>query len=84
MQSNTASTISKIVMRHLDTKTVWADQTFGDLGADSLDVVEIAMAIESEFGLGNHDLSEHWGFDTKMSTVFADVDAEISRQRAAA
>ena len=45
----------------VDADTITPDTTFeGGLGADSLDIVELSMAIEEEFGLeemGEEDLS---------------------------
>ena len=45
----------------VDADTITPDTTFeGDLCADSLDIVELSMAIEEEFGLeemGEEDLS---------------------------
>ena len=36
----------------VDTDTITMETTFeGDLGADSLDIVELSMALEEEFGL---------------------------------
>lgn len=45
----------------VDAETITEETTFeGDLGADSLDIVELSMALEEEFGLeemGEEDLS---------------------------
>ena len=45
----------------VDAENITRDTTFeGDLGADSLDIVELSMALEEEFGLeemGEEDLS---------------------------
>ena len=45
----------------VDADTINLETTFeGDLGADSLDIVELSMALEEEFGLeemGEEDLS---------------------------
>ena len=35
--------------------TITMDTSFEDLGADSLDIVELSMAVEEEFGLENMD-----------------------------
>ena len=36
----------------VDTDTITMETTFeGDLGADSLDIVELSMALEEEFGM---------------------------------
>ena len=44
----------------VDVDSITMDTTFEDLGADSLDIVEMTMAVEEEFGLedmGEEDLS---------------------------
>ena len=44
----------------VDVDSITMDPTFEDLGADSLDIVEMTMAVEEEFGLedmGEEDLS---------------------------
>ena len=35
----------------LDTAEITKESTFADLGADSLDIVELIMALEEEFGI---------------------------------
>ena len=52
--SDIAERVSKIVVEHLgvDESKVVADASFiDDLGADSLDTVELVMAFEEEFGI---------------------------------
>ena len=52
--SDTADRVKKIVVEHLgvDADKVKADASFiDDLGADSLDTVELVMAFEEEFGI---------------------------------
>ena len=44
----------------VDVDSITMDTTLEDLGADSLDIVEMTMAVEEEFGLedmGEEDLS---------------------------
>lgn len=44
----------------VEANTVTMETTFEDLGADSLDIVELSMALEEEFGveeMGEDDLS---------------------------
>lgn len=44
----------------VEADTVTMETTFEDLGADSLDIVELSMALEEEFGveeMGEDDLS---------------------------
>jgi acyl carrier protein len=50
--SDVADRVKKIVVNHLyvDEAKVTADASFDELGADSLDTVELVMALEDEFG----------------------------------
>jgi len=52
--SDTADRVAKIVVEHLGVEAdkVTQDASFiDDLGADSLDIVELVMAFEEEFGV---------------------------------
>ena len=52
--SDTAERVKKIVVEHLDMDADKVTETASfieDLGADSLDVVELVMAFEEEFGI---------------------------------
>ena len=52
--SETAERVKKIVVEHLgvEAENVTEDASFiDDLGADSLDIVELVMAFEEEFGV---------------------------------
>lgn len=52
--SDTADRVAKIVVEHLGVEAdkVAGDASFiDDLGADSLDIVELVMAFEEEFGV---------------------------------
>ena len=52
--SDTADRVKKIVVEHLgvEAEKVSEDASFiDDLGADSLDIVELVMAFEEEFGV---------------------------------
>ena len=52
--SETAGRVKKIVVEHLGVEAdkVTEDASFiDDLGADSLDIVELVMAFEEEFGI---------------------------------
>jgi acyl carrier protein len=52
--SETAERVKKIVVEHLgvESEKVTEDASFiDDLGADSLDIVELVMAFEEEFGV---------------------------------
>ncbi|MEM7301565.1 MAG: acyl carrier protein [Pseudomonadota bacterium] len=51
--SDTAARVTKIVVEHLgveEEKVVLGASFIDDLGADSLDTVELVMAFEEEFG----------------------------------
>ena len=39
----------------VEADSITMETTFEDLGADSLDIVELTMAVEEEFGLENMD-----------------------------
>ena len=55
--SETASKIISIIAEklHLDVATINPQSTLQDLGADSLDMVDIIMKIEEEFGIEIND-----------------------------
>ena len=60
----------------VDPETVTEETNFlSDLGADSLDVVELAMNIEDEFGLG--EISEE---DIRSIQTVADLVAYVGRE----
>ena len=53
MQKDISSTVKKMVVDHLgvdETKVTNEANFIDDLGADSLDTVELVMAFEEEFG----------------------------------
>ena len=53
MTDDTAERVKKIVAKHLvvdESKVVETASFIDDLGADSLDTVELVMAFEEEFG----------------------------------
>ena len=53
MSNDTAERVIKIVVEHLgvdESKVTEAASFIDDLGADSLDTVELVMAFEEEFG----------------------------------
>ena len=65
--SETGDRVKKIVIEHLgvEAEKVTEDASFiDDLGADSLDIVELVMAFEEEFGVEIHDDAAE-----KISTV---------------
>lgn len=53
-KDNVGERVRKVVKEHLgvtDKQVMEGVTTFDELGADSLDTVEIAMALEEEFGI---------------------------------
>lgn len=56
----------------IDKKTITADSTFQDLGADSLDLLEIIVRLEEQFGIEIND--EDAEKMTKMSEVVAYIN----------
>ena len=70
--SETADRVKKIVVEHLGVEQdkVTEDASFiDDLGADSLDIVELVMAFEEEFGVEIPDDAAE-----KISTVQDAID----------
>ena len=70
--SETADRVKKIVVEHLGVESdkVTEDASFiDDLGADSLDTVELVMAFEEEFGVEIPDDAAE-----KISTVKDAID----------
>jgi acyl carrier protein len=70
--SETADRVKKIVVEHLgvEQEKVTEDASFiDDLGADSLDIVELVMAFEEEFGVEIPDDAAE-----KISTVKVAID----------
>lgn len=61
---STFEKIANIISEHADIEvdTVKEDSTIEDLGLDSLDVVEITMQIEDEFGIS-------FGDDANFKTI---------------
>ena len=55
--SETAGKITSIIAEklHVDAATINAQATLQDLGADSLDMVDIVMKVEEEFGIEIND-----------------------------
>ena len=48
----------------VDADSITMDTTFEDLGADSLDIVELTMALEEEFGLESMEEDDLSGIAT--------------------
>ena len=48
----------------VEADSITMDTSFEDLGADSLDIVELTMAVEEEFGLENMDEDDLSGVAT--------------------
>ena len=77
--SNTAERVKKIIVEHLgvdEAKVVETASFIDDLGADSLDTVELVMAFEEEFGCSIPDDAAE-----KIRTV-KDVVDFIDKQQA--
>ena len=53
----------------VEADSITMDTSFEDLGADSLDIVELTMAVEEEFGLENVDEDDLSGVATVADLV---------------
>ena len=53
----------------VDVDSSTMDTSFEDLGADSLDIVEMTMAVEEEFGLEDMDEEDLSGISTVADLV---------------
>ena len=53
----------------VDVASITMDTSFEDLGADSLDIVEMTMAVEEEFGLEDMDEEDLSGISTVADLV---------------
>ena len=53
----------------VDVDSITMDTSFEDLGADSLDIVEMTMAVEEEFGLEDMDEEDLSGISTVADMV---------------
>ena len=72
MADNVAAQVKEIIINELgvDPEKVTSEASFvDDLGADSLDTVELVMALEEEFGIEIQDDAAE-----KITTVQAAVD----------
>ena len=53
----------------VDVDSITMDTSFEELGADSLDIVEMTMAVEEEFGLEDMDEEDLSGISTVADLV---------------
>jgi acyl carrier protein len=75
--SETADRVKKIVVEHLgvDADKVTEESSFiDDLGADSLDIVELVMAFEEEFGVEIPDDAAEKISTVKDAIAFIDAN----------
>jgi len=79
--SDTAERVKKIVVEHLGVEAdkVTEDASFiDDLGADSLDIVELVMAFEEEFGVEiPDDAAEKIATTSISKNIRADLPASL-------
>ncbi|MBT4045827.1 MAG: acyl carrier protein [Rhodospirillaceae bacterium] len=76
--SDTADRVIKIVVEHLgveEDKVSEAASFIDDLGADSLDTVELVMAFEEEFGIEIPDDAAEKIATVKDAITFIDANA---------
>jgi acyl carrier protein len=76
--SDTAERVKKIVVEHLGVdaaKVSEASSFIDDLGADSLDTVELVMAFEEEFGVEIPDTAAEKILTVKDAIDFIDSNA---------
>jgi|TARA_B100001094_G_scaffold229503_1_gene224122 acyl carrier protein len=75
--SDVADRVKKIVLEHLgvdDAKVVENSSFIDDLGADSLDTVELVMAFEEEFGCEIPDDAAEKILTIKDAIVFIEAN----------
>jgi acyl carrier protein len=76
--SDTADRVKKIVVEHLGVEEDKVSETasfIDDLGADSLDTVELVMAFEEEFGIEIPDDAAEKIATVKDAITFIDANA---------
>jgi acyl carrier protein len=76
--SDTADRVKKIVVEHLGVEEDKVTETasfIDDLGADSLDTVELVMAFEEEFGIEIPDDAAEKIATVKDAITFIDANA---------
>ncbi|MBL4740274.1 MAG: acyl carrier protein [Sneathiella sp.] len=76
--SDTAERVKKIVIEHLgveEAKVTEGASIIDDLGADSLDTVELVMAFEEEFGIEIPEEAAEGILTVKDAITFIDAAA---------
>lgn len=76
--TTTADRLRKLLVEHLglETSEISDESTFEDLGADSLDMIEIEMAIEEEFGVSYDE--GRYNTESNVSDLIRYVDELVA------
>lgn len=79
--SNVQKRVERILVEHLgiaDTKLTPSARFIDDLGADSLDVVEIVMALEEEFAIeiGDEDAEQL----TTVGKLYQYIESRVAKE----
>ena len=81
--SDIADRVKKIVVEHLgveESKVTTEASFIDDLGADSLDTVELVMALEEEFGIEIPDEDAEKITRVKEATEYIDKHADKAKK----
>jgi acyl carrier protein len=79
MDTSTADAVKKCLAEILpiEVDDVKPESTLNDLGADSLDVVELVMAIEEDLGISIEDNTDEVTPDSTFDQVLAYVQKKV-------